>query len=553
MFARALVILIGLVLPISALAGELKLTLNGSGQFDTNTARSDSNEVGDFSFRVGPTILVHDQRGKLNYRVRYNPVYQKFIDRTEFDKLSHFASGSWDYRIGNKTTLSLTESFKFAQSINQEAAGTALGDVDGSPRAETERGDVYSNVARFTADHKFTPRTSGQLTLTHQFFDSDNTNTSQNTSLSALTSLNYAVGARDRVGVGGGISFQQFDGVRGQSGSDTFTYRVFASWLHNFGQNTALSIRGGPALISTKQDRPDPEGFDGVYPHLVVVRDGSVDQVYADLGLSTPASVTDLSGVDLLEGAEISAGSILVPTEDCFSMIQPVPVLDLRFVSSAFPISPANCSFSRIATPDVDDDQDAFIGTVRSDEVDFFFPPGVDSGKTTGSTITFFGEVSLSHSWTEKLTSSFSYSRSDSAASSLGSSTIADRVSFQTNWEPTSRLSVDFRADWIQRKSSNEITNSFREVEFSPVPDANFAAVGYTGVLATSTTDNAVDTSYYRASVRAEYQFTRRMTLSARLTYQKQDTSRASTSANSDFGDLIAHFGVRYALDPFHF
>ena len=225
------------------------------------------------------------------------------------------------------------------------------------------------------------------------------------------------------------MTWQQFNKVRGQPASVTYTYRIFASWLHKFGENTELSLRGGPALIDTNQDAPDP-----VPLRLLVI----------------------------------------------------VPI------------------------------------------------GGQNPGRTKDSSVTFFGEASLSHSWTSNLSSHLSYNRSDSSASSLGSSTVADRVSFLTDWSPSARWNLTLRGDWVQRKSANDITS------------ASFSA----GV---TTSDRAVDTTYYSASLRAAYRASRRVTVSARLTYQNQDDNSASRTASSDFGDFIGFVGFRYEFDPFHF
>ena len=45
---------------------------------------------------------------------------------------------------------------------------------------------------------------------------------------------------------------------------------------------------------------------------------------------------------------------------------------------------------------------------------------------------------------------------------------------------------------------------------------------------------------------------TRRGTITLRLTYQDQDTKRATTSSNSSFQNFLAILGFRYDFDPFH-
>lgn len=559
MFARVVLILIGIALPLPASAVDVDLSMYGSGQFDTNASRSEDGSEGDFSFRIAPTIAVRDEIPDLSYRVQYRPVYQKFIQGDEFDAFSHFAGGSLIYQIGSRTALSLTDNFTLTQVINQNLIELEADGIDVAPRTEAGRGDIYSNTASFVATHRFAPRISGQFSLTHQFFETEGDSSRNNSSLGGATSLTYEAGARDRVGLGGAMTWQQFGAIRGQPASDTYIYRIFASWLRDFGQHTQFSIRAGPALISTKQQRPDPEGPDAQFPHLDVDQEGTVAQVYDRLGFELPSPVTNLSGADGLPGSVldpgliIPAGSILVPDQATC----PTPLM----VSSEFGLSPATCPFSRIASPGTDLDQTRFIDAVKSTSINFAFPPGTNPGSTDGSTITFFGAVSLSHQWTANLSSSLEYSRSDSSVSSLGSSTVADRVTFDTTWNPNRKLNLIIRAGWVQRKSANEITNSFRNTTVQEVPPLSgdpltgdeFEAVAYTKDLDARTAGDSIDTTYYSVSGQAAYRVSRHVTLSARLTYQRQDAKSASTSSISNFGDVIALLGVRYDLDRIHF
>jgi len=256
-------------------------------------------------------------------------------------------------------------------------------------------------------------------------------------------------------------------------------------------------------------------------------------------------------------GLIIPAGSILVPDPDTCLFVT---------VPSGFGISPENCAFSRIARPGQNANNDAFITQVQTPSlvppqglVNFAYLPGSNTGNNDDSSITYFGEITLAHDWTENLLSKIAYSRSDNGVSSLGSSTVADRAYFETTWQASRRLNLGVRADWVQRKSANELVNTFRVVDpnqpitMNPATLQSQSGVAYTGALLSVATNNAVDTTYYSASARAAYRATRRLTLSARITYQKQDTNNQSTTSDSDFGDFIAFVGFRYDLDPIKF
>ena len=79
----------------------------------------------------------------------------------------------------------------------------------------------------------------------------------------------HTLTARDQVGLGGGTTWQRFDGVRGQPQTDTFIFRLTGSWIHNFGQDTELTLRAGPAVIYTDQES-GRAGSEDLYPHQLV-------------------------------------------------------------------------------------------------------------------------------------------------------------------------------------------------------------------------------------------------------------------------------------------
>ncbi len=111
------------------------------------------------------------------------------------------------------------------------------------------RKDVYWNTANTSVIHNFTSHTQGEFTLSHDYIDSERANTATNNSVSGFANVMHALTSRDKLGVGTGVTWQRFDGVRGQPRTDTFIFRFAGSWVHNFGQDTELTLRAGPAVI----------------------------------------------------------------------------------------------------------------------------------------------------------------------------------------------------------------------------------------------------------------------------------------------------------------
>lgn len=150
-----------------------------------------------------------------------------------------------------------------------------------------------------------------------------------------------------------------------------------------------------------------------------------------------------------------------------------------------------------------------------------------DDGGGSDSRFTFFGEASVRQRWLHNLTSSALYNRSESTANGLGASTIADRVTVTTNWEPTPLWNLQLRGDWIQRKAPTNLDQQ-------------------RGPLTRSV---ATETSRWTIGSRISRRLTRRMTLSLSGRYSNQDT-KDSTSGSDNFSDFNAILGIRYDFDP---
>jgi hypothetical protein len=560
LLVRLLFILGSFIFAAAVQAAELDLSMTGSAGYDDNVFRTNRDKKDDASFRFGPTIRVRNADRTLSYNISYNPVYEKFVTYDEADDWSHFAAAAAEYQLNDQTVFNFLDQFRAAQSMNrgalipeQDVTGEDIQDV---PDSEVRREDVYRNHAVLSMTHNFGPRTVGSVAVVHDYFNSDRRNTSENFSLATTGNLDYAITARDRLGGGAGFTWQKYEGVRGQPESDSFIYRLFASWLHNFGDDTELKIQVGPALIYTDQNKANVSMVN-VYPHFEVTEDMTIAQAYDRLGLNVPGDVQDLDGTPLMGTDDIRTGSVLVPgSADCLKG----SVVDSSGVQQTV-FSNSNCGFNVVINNDgsgpstlPDTYQATADAIIAANKTTPSFLDGSD-GSSSDTRLTVFGEVSLTHHWLPELTSSVSYSRSDYSASSLGASTIADRVTVLNVWTPVRRWDFRVRGDWLQRKSSNEISQTFQVIApadpASELPPAT--SIIESTDLISSKFDESIDTTYWSVSGRAAYRVSRRGTVSLRATYQHQDTDRAASTTNSTFKNVRVILGFRYDLDPFHF
>jgi hypothetical protein len=537
--ASLLFILVGFAGIASAV--DLDLSMTTTTGYDNNIFRTDKDKKDDAVFRFGPTVRVRDETSKLNYNIAYNPVYEKFVTWTEADDWSHFAYGALDYQLGDRTRFSFSENFRYTQSLNrgplvpnEDASGS---DIQAVPETDIERDNIYRNTATASMFHNFTAHTQGEFTVTYDYFDSDRANTSTNNVISGFATLMHALTSRDQVGLGVGTTWQRFDRVRGQPQTDNYIFRLTASWIHNFGQDTELTLRAGPAVIYTDQDNAST-GSELLYPHTLVRSRKTINQAYAALNMPVPGDVQDPNGNPLLGSDEIGPNSVLIPEDgDCL----------MGMVGGQTVFQRSNCSYNVVV------DSDDFAGLATTIEnggrVNLNFVSG-NSGESE-TRVTAFGEAGISHQWFPELSSRASYTRSDSGATSLGSSTISDRVMVQTTWTPTRRWDLQVRGDWLQRKSANDITNTYVVIAGTDFGFANNVITST--ALVTGTTNESVDTEYWRVSGRIAYRTSRRSTVSLRASYQDQDTTRGNTRTNSSFKNVLVFLGFRYDLDPFHF
>jgi len=555
-YVRASLILILVGIAGVATAGDIDLSLTTTAGYDDNIFRTDNDTKDDASFRFGPTIRVRDETSKASYNVSYNPVYEKFASWTEADEWSHFANGALDYQLSDRTLISLSNNFRFAQSLNRgplvaqtDASGN---DIEFVPNTEVRREDVYLNTANAAVIHNFTAHTQGEFTISHNYFDSERKNTSKNNAVAGFANVMHTLTARDQIGLGGGATWQRFDRVRGQPQTDTFIFRFMGSWIHNFDQDTELTLRAGPAVIYTDQ-KNGRSGTGDQYPHQLVSSMRSIASAYSAIGLGVPADARYLDGTpngtlvsDTIEGSSFMIGkdSVLIPDSG---------TCEMSGVGGEIVFDRSNCSYNVIVDSNLASPYyvPGVATTIATSTTALDYVAGNGGGSDTE--VTAFAEASISHHWLPELSSRASYIRSDAGATSLGSSTVSDHATFETVWTPTRRWNLRVRGDWLQRKSASDTSNTFLVIDTDMPPIAGATDIVSSTGLVAETFDDTVDTEYWRAAGRVAYRTSRRSTVSLRASYHHQDTDRGASRNNSSFDNVLVILGFRYDLDPFHF
>ncbi len=410
-FTRAIAALLVLLLPGVSAAVEVNLSMQQETKFDTNAQRSGDDETSDVSFRFIPYGRVGSDDGKFAWRLSYQPALEIFVRDSDDNFLSHFAGGEASYDITPRTELTALNNFSVVQALTEDDISS-----DNSTSNDTERDTIFRNRASLALRHIITSRWVSDTNVSHNWFEADRDNAVDSNSIAALQSFNYRLDGSNTIGVGGGATFQFFDNTDVQPGSDTQIYRVFGSWIRQFGETTNVLLRGGPAFIRTEQDSRTTTGIFG----------------------------------------------------------------------------PENL------------------------------------GGNSDNRITFFAEANITQRWTDTLTSSVLYNRSEDTANGLGASTIADRVTFRTTWTPTDLWDLSIRGDFLNRESPSNLDQ---------------------GGAGRSQSEE-VESRRWTVAGRVARRLSRAITMAVTARYSDQDTENTTVGSGS-FDNFVGILSFRYDFDPF--
>jgi len=506
------------LLPLAAGAVDVKLGVETVAVYDTNVFREGSDEKDDGSFRFSPSISIENQDGKLGVDIFYKPTYEVFTTYTDASGLTHYLKNHITYAPSEKTNLELTNIFRKLDLLNFDDPDTVDEGTIPIPDNDIERDEMIIYNAAFNLSHAFTPRLSSDTDLAFSLFDTDRRNSVDNRTVSAFQSFSYAINAANTVGGGGGVVVQMFDKVNTLPESNTFIYRLFGSFVRKFGESTTLSIRAGPAFITTDQENAS----------------GSGNPTYPFLEFNSPG---------------VAPGSLKVPDADT-CLVAPAP---------PYLFEGNKCALNRVLRSDHPEDlglaPNDFAGLANAfDQIRMLSTDTVIAGSSKGSddsTFAIFGEVTLTHRWMPTLVSTLSYNRNQNTASGQGTSTIADTVSFFTGWQATERWDLSMRATYIKRESATDLSRTFAQVD----RDISLAPIGLvmlTGDATVVEESTSVDTQRWSVYLRAARRLTRHTTLSANFAYSDQTSKHTSRSPN-DFGDFRVLVGFKYDFEPFRF
>jgi hypothetical protein len=505
MMRRTLQLLvIGLVVPVAAPAADLTFSLQGDAQYDSNVFRREINIEDDWLFHIVPGVKLHEDRGQdVNYSLDYRaPIRFAVKNNERLNDIDQLVDGRITYHVNDRMDIFALDSFRWLRTTVQ----SSFDDQSGVPELSTRDERTTINFAQLGTSYRFSPRLTGQLVGSHNYFDTDLENRQQNWSAGAMGDLQYTLNAQHVLGFGFRYIHANFDDSANFLGSTSNTYNGFLSWRYQIAEATAFSISAGPTYIDVNQDDA-PNTIE--VANAVPVVDGAAFGIVYDFN-SCPEVV-------------VGSGQRYIPAEGC-------PLVALGSAAQRTEV----------------DNQNTAQGSP-------FNLTNTDPAGGSSDDLTVFGEVALSHRWTPDLGSALRYTRSQGNAAGLGGTVTRDAVSFSTTWDFRERWQFAFRGDWTHRKSVADVTQVFNLAQGFDVDPGPLVALAaeYTGVSGSGApATNRIETNRWGVAGRLSHQMWRNTNLFIELQYNEQDSKESTLGGFSDFEDFLATVGFRHTFEP---
>jgi hypothetical protein len=489
-----------LFLPLAGSAQELTLGARFESNFDSNVYATPDEEVDDFSFRIEPDALLEDHEGELQWKLRYRPSYEYFIDSVEARGWSHLAEGKLSWQASPRTHLELFDRFGRFRNLNRfnEVVTTGAGGqvVDATAFA-FRRDENTRNTADATLTHRLGPTRMVRLVLGHNLIDFDREERSDRQTLSAVAHYLQTLSERDQLG--GGVSYRRssWDASSTRRSQTTDFYNIFGSWMHKFDETLELNVAAGPTWVRGD----DQDNIVAFAPNQLL---------YPLLSIEGENRLVRATSCSRDRGD-------LILTADCDVIGQN--------------LTPGQVSALRSIRTDL-----ALTGPV---------PSGDDSS------LTYFANLSLSKRW-EQWQGTISYRRQQSDSSGLGSSTVADILSGVVDWRPSPRWHSSLRVALTRQSQETEgvqTTIAVIPTNLSPVLGSGFTNVAESFALRAVEIDQTLDiwTLWLRLNVR--YRLTERTTLFGIAMYWDQNTN-GDTDFFREYERFRVNLGIEYRFDP---
>ena len=464
-------------------------------------------EVDDGSGRLLPWGQLQDYEGDLTWSLRYAPSYGYYLSESELTGFDHDAQGSLSWRMGPRTSLSLSDAFRSSHSVarfNEEA------EPGGDVLLQGRRDELISNQFSAVLQHNLSPLDFVSLSAAYGLHDFSPEEGTDSRFLSSDFSYQHRLSRRTSIGTS--LSWSRQTSLPGETGRpvedrSTDFYNLSGVLNYEFSPTLHLSVSAGPALIQSDQSQPTPATEVKVPAFPVRLEADGFHLVDAD-------TCPRLKQTD----------EFLIFNADCES-IQPALTPAQR--AALFSNNPGNQQLVPI------------LGDI----------PTVDDGNAT-----YFADVTLSKEW-QRWTGSLSYTRSEDQSSNFGA--VSDMVFGRLRWQLSPHFSNSLLASYNRREQATQSTTSVAVGSNQPLtPDPPFPSGtqgAETNGVRVVALDDDLSVDVMTLSWQLSYRFAERAELYSITSYRNESPSSDAALVLGEVSRFNVMLGVRYAFAPIIF
>jgi hypothetical protein len=509
-----------------AAAREIALGWETNLNWDSNPQRLVRDEEADVSLYGGPDLTLRERGRRVDYSLRYRPQYEQFLRETSINGFEHFGRAAVRWNVSPRTQLHFDQDLSRTRSFNSTFLDPVPGidPVGSAAELQIRRRAVLRSTSQLRASRVLSPRWSLEGTLDGQVFEFEDERRASAFSARGSAQALRVLTPRTVVGLGAGVTRQDFDDTDRSVGQGTTFFEGFGVFRYQLSPVFSLSFSGGPAW-----SRPDDIEDEQFAPRQGVGQ--------------------DLSGV-----------TRLVDPTRCLAAFQPQGLPAGTFSRSACVsqqgLSPA---LSPLIPGVVIDPR-----LVRFSAVDLYN----DQGEPDGS-LSFFGRAAIERRWQQWFTS-LSYQRRANASSGLDASTNLDLVTAQLAWVPDRRRwRVDLRGIWTRQEAASEqaqydflladvpttvYVDSAGRIFEQPVAGATAVpnASRVVGVRTIGFVDSGVEITSYLLDLRVTRRMSENLVLLASAGWWQQEVTGDFREAR-EVESLRFQVGATWSFDPIEF
>ena len=234
------------MLPSVARGVEVDLTMGTNFRYESNVSRKAEDAVSDYGVELAPNILLSEGRETYEYNVRYRPQYLTFTEQPQLNDVNHRLTANFRHLLTPKLQWRGSDRFSYSTRLVTESE---LDDESGEFGEFERRTKDLRNISQLGLEYAWSPLLSAGLDAFYSHFDPEGAQRIGNETVSASGGVGYRADDQNQYRLGVSATLQFFEGVTGLPSSRTDAFQIWASYSHEFGEGTALSVRGGPTIL----------------------------------------------------------------------------------------------------------------------------------------------------------------------------------------------------------------------------------------------------------------------------------------------------------------